>query len=132
MKFTLAISHNGLLKKLPNTNLFEVRESFEWYIDYNNKKGKIIVPVGLKTDFWSIPRFLWIFLNPTKYISFILHDYLYKTWLYTRKQSDIILLEALTVEWASKLERIFIYIWVRVFWWIFYKHFFKSVKDTKF
>ena len=35
---------NGLLKKIPNSDLFEVVEQFVWYIDYTNKKELIIIP----------------------------------------------------------------------------------------
>lgn len=122
MKFTLAIKHNWLLKKLPNSDYFEVRDEFNWWLDYDNKTHNIIIPKGFKSNFWSIPRLLRIFFNPTKYISYILHDYLYShPMLYTRKEADLILLEALNVEWASTLEKVLIYFWVRIWGWIFYK-----------
>jgi len=123
MKFTIAKTHNWLLKKIPNSSDFKVVEEFYWYIDYNIKEIKIIVPEGFKTNFGSIPRFLWIFFDKTKYISYILHDYLYsKNWdNVTRKWADLILLEALNVEWASFMERVSIYFWVRIGGFLFYK-----------
>jgi len=134
MKYTNAIKlwHNWLLKKIPNSNYWEVMEEFCWYINYNNKTKKIIVPVWFKTNFWSIPKPLRIFFNPTKYIWYILHDYLYsKEWKiiyfdkyylsYTRKESDLILLETLNLEKANILEKLCIYGWVRIWWFLFFK-----------
>lgn len=130
MKFTKAvkIKHNGLLKKIPNSDLFEVVEQFVWYIDYTNKKELIIIPKWFKTNFWSIPRLLRFFFNPVQYISYILHDYCYSKnsfitrWIYKReikrKEGDMILLESLNIEWAWTIEKLFIYIWVRRFWWL--------------
>ena len=125
MKFTLAIKlwHNWLVKKEPNTDYWIIKEEFWWYIDYADKKEKIVVPVWFRTNFWSIPRLLRIFFNPTKYISYLLHDLLYSkaNQLYTRKQSDKILLEALHVEWAGFIEKTLVYIWVRIGGFLFFK-----------
>ena len=133
MKFTQAVLHkNWLLKKIPRSNKWKVETEFVWFIDYNTKKEYVEIHKWFKTDFGSIPKFLqWIF-SPTKYLAYILHDYLYsKNWCikskvtisvnYTRKDADLILRKALKVEWASKIERLFIYLWVRLFWWIKYK-----------
>ena len=123
MKFTIAMLHNWLLQKIPNTNLWLVQESFVWYMDYQNKKQKIIIPKLFYTDFWSIPRLLRIFFNPTRYISYILHDWWYSKYntIYTRKEIDLMLLESLHVEWAWWLERTLVYIWVRLFGWLKFK-----------
>jgi len=123
MKFTVAMKQNWLLKKIPNTKYFEVRESFIWLLDYSNKKEKIIILKWFKTDFWTIPRLLRIFFNPTRYISYVLHDWGYSKYnvKYSRKQIDLMLLEALNVEWASMIEKSLVYLGVRMFWWIKYK-----------
>ena len=117
MKFTLAMKHNWLLRKVPNSKYWTVCEKFIWYIDYNNKKHPIIVPVWFETDFGSIPFPFKNIFNPTRYISYILHDklmYDVKEKKLTRKQADLILIEALSVEWASVIEKLFICIWVRI------------------
>jgi len=46
MKFTKAVTlkKNGLLKKLPNSDLFEVREEFIYYLDYSTKKEYVVIP----------------------------------------------------------------------------------------
>ena len=136
MKYTNAIKlgQNWLLKKLPNTNYFEVSQPFYWFIDYKTKKEMVSIVEWFRTNFWSIPKPLRIFFNPTKYISYILHDFLYSefwtiyetshAWIeikYTRKEADLILLETLHLEWANILERYLIYIWVRCCWSLFFK-----------
>ena len=136
MKYTKAIElwHNWLLRKLPNSKYWEVVEEFYWYVDYKDKIEKVIVPKGFKTNFGSIPAPLRIFFNPTDYIGYILHDYLYSSeWKivyngillynksYSRKDADLILLETLHLEWANLIERFTIYYWVRLWWALFYK-----------
>ena len=134
MKFTkvIKLKQNWLLKKIPNSDLFEVRQEFVWYLDYDNKKEYVVVPKWFRTNFWSIPRFLRFFFNPVDYVSYILHDYLYSknsficVWDYqgrqpTRKEVDYMLLEALNVEWAWTIEKALVYFWVRRFWFLFFK-----------
>ncbi|RKW24052.1 DUF1353 domain-containing protein [Candidatus Gracilibacteria bacterium] len=102
--------------KKSGTNDWLVMKPFVWFLDYNNRKGKIEVPLGFITDFGSIPQLLWIFFNPTKFVSYILHDYLYSNpGLLTRKECDIILIEALKIEGMGLLKRILIYLAVRLF-----------------
>lgn len=137
MRFTKAIElhKNWTLIKNIGTNLWTVQENFEWFLDYEKKDYKIIVRNGTQTNFGSIPRFLWVFFNPTKYVIYVCHDSLYSSpYVYTkdeeyvvickkltRLECDLILLEWLTLEWASKLERICIYLWVRLGGWLFFK-----------
>lgn len=147
MKFTqarLELIKNWGLKKIPWTKYWKINTEFVWYLDYKNKKQHIIVPKGFKTDFGSIPRWLWFIFNPTQYISYIKHDYLTNqkweiinddwtitTWKwkivdenweeipYTRWTADKILIEWLDVEWAWVLTKIWVYIWVSL-WTIWY------------
>jgi len=134
MKFTKAVTlkQNWLLKKLPNSDLFEVREEFIYYLDYSTKKEYVVIPRWFRTNFGSIPRLLRFFFNPVQYISYLLHDYWYSknaficVWDFrardfTRKEADMILLEALNVEWAWTIEKFCIYIWVRIFGWLNFK-----------
>ena len=136
MKFTQAVLHkNWLLQKIPRSNKWRVETEFVWFIDYKTKKEYVEIHKWFKTDFGSIPKILQGIFNPTRYISYILHDYLYSDfwhikkqeseWViylnYTRKDADKILREALKVEWASFIERWLIYIWVRIWWWKHYK-----------
>lgn len=137
MKYTKAIKlHKNwtLIKELGN-NLWTVDGSFVWYLCYMTKGYYIEVEHWFKTDFGSIPRPLWFFFDKTKYVSYILHDWLYSKpyiekkvssvsyqWvMITRKQCDDILIEWMYLEWASRVEIFFVYLWVRLFWWLFFK-----------
>lgn len=137
-KFTTAtkLNQEGSLIKKSNTNLWIVKEPFEWQVEYNDDRyGKIIVPEGFETDFGSIPQALWWMFNPTKYVAYILHDYIYEmygqipttlfdtpaTLDYTRKQADYVLLEALKAEKCPFIKRWLIYFGVRIWGWMAWK-----------
>lgn len=128
MKFTKAIvrlKENWLLQKVENTNNFLVKSEFFWILDYKVENSEmIIIPKDFSTDFWSIPQFLWWLFNPTKYLAYILHDFLYsKEYIgkLNRKDADKILKEALKVEGMWRCWRWLVYLAVRLFWWQFYK-----------
>ena len=124
MKYTKAaelikLEKNWLLRKIPNSNCWEVMEYFSWIVNWKDKSGLIIVPKLFKTDFGSIPQIFWIFFNPTRYVAYILHDFLYSKkyyWKLSRKEADVILYQALKVEWMWFLKRYIIYFAVRTFW----------------
>ena len=124
MKYTKAvlILENWYLLKKSWTNDWLVMKPFVWFLDYENRTWKIQVPLGFRTDFGSIPQIFWIFFNPTRYVAYILHDYLY-SWMthYSRKEADIILYQALKVEWMWFLKRYIIYLAVRIFWRKFFR-----------
>lgn len=137
MKYSKAISlhKNWTLTKNIGSDLWTVESGFIWYLCYLKKEYYIEVEHGFKTDFGSIPRILWIFFDKTKYVSYILHDWLYnrpyvemKTWgnayrgkMITRKQCDLILIEWMYLEGANKLEIGLVYLGVRCFGWLFFQ-----------
>ncbi len=133
MKFTQAIlKKNWLLRKLPRSKNWIVNDTFIWYLDYDTKKEFVEIYKWFKTDFGSIPKILQSIFSPTKYLAYILHDFLYsKNWIikdinwkniaYTRKIADQILREAMKVEWASFLERWLVYLGVRLGGFLFFK-----------
>jgi len=126
IKFTSAVALNrhGTVLKKSGTRQWTVAQPFEWYLTYltlsNGKKwryDRITVGWGFETDFGSIPRVFWIFFNPTKWVAYILHDYLYEMrWVYidefgkikrvSRREADRILREALIVEARESLGEI--------------------------
>lgn len=143
--FTSAVRllRNWTLIKLSWTNLFELDRKFERLIDYENMKGKIKVKKWFKTDFWSIPKFLRWYFNPTQYLAYILHDNLYSR-LYEiyivdkneydiqRKFADDIMREALKVEGMKKVDRFLIWKWCRWFGGIYQQYlWYKEGKITK-
>jgi len=127
-KHAIALWHNWLVEKVIWTDNWIVRVPFVWYIDFTNKLWKIEISEGFVTNFWSIPRLFRIFINPTKYISYILHDHMWQPEVnISFKESNVILKEAMEVEWAGIIERNLVYIALQ--YTIFpYYHFVKCKK----
>lgn len=75
-------------------SIWKVHTAFR-YIYGSGPDDYIEVPVGFTTDFASVPRFLWpIFPPDGEYTqAAVMHDYLYRTHLRTRKEADFIFLE---------------------------------------
>ena len=146
LRYTEAINKkNWLLEKISFRD-FKVSTPFEWLLDYSSSSVYVEIKEWFITNFGSIPRLLRIFLDPTKYIAYILHDYLYSKdariliiyeneWdirEYSRKEADIILREAIKVEQRKYryykilspilfLERWAIYLGVRAWGFLYYK-----------
>lgn len=119
-KQAIKVKNNWLLQKKEWTEkTFVVRQTFSFELEYWNKMSTVIIPEWFITDFGTVPRLIWFLFSPTKYISYILHDFLYWIWL-DRKQADLALLDWLKGEWAWYIERILVYASVRCFWWINY------------
>ena len=85
LKFTDAQRKNRIWKlflEKETGSIWTVSTEFNFYLYYNEitgeKDGKIVIPQGFETDFGSIPQILWIFFNPTKYVAYVIHDYLYR------------------------------------------------------
>ena len=78
---------------------------------------KITVPKGAKTDFASIPRIFWPILPPVGRYSraAVVHDYLYRHGLFTRKDCDLVFLHAMGELNVAKWKRIIMYRAVRLF-----------------
>ena len=121
-KFTIASKNEGTLRKISGTNYWEVSEPFVWWLDYeDHSKWCIIVTKGFRTDLWSVPRILWSVFNPTEWLAFVLHDYLYSIKMIEweeieRKTADLIMREALVAEWCKNPELFCLYYWVRLGW----------------
>jgi len=106
-----------LLVKDLNDGFFEVTRDFRYYVGEENSVEYIDVPKGFITDFYSVPQ-IFQFLIPkagTGNQAAVLHDYLYTNHLYTRKRSDDIFLEAMSVLRVAKIKRFIIYSAVRIF-----------------
>lgn len=98
-------------------------ESFEYYrTDDASEIYK--VPRSFITDFASVPRLFWTFLPPTgtkksRYgKAAVLHDYLYDTsckYKMSRRQADLIFLEAMKAVKVSSFTRYLLYYCVRLF-----------------
>lgn len=140
MKYTTAakLNQEGSLVKKSWTNLWKVKEPFEWKIYYDKPReyNIIQVPEWFETDMGSIPQCFWWLFNPTKYVAYILHDFLYHkkgkietkygivthVFMFKRKRCDQILLEALKAEKCSFIKRWLIYLGVRIGGWVAWKN----------
>jgi hypothetical protein len=80
----------------------------------------ILVPIGFETDLGSIPRIFQSFIpkDGIAIFAYILHDYLYKTGLFTRAQTDRILDEAMKSLGASLVHRKAVLNGLRVGGWV--------------
>jgi len=80
--------------------------------------GRIEVPVGFQTDFASIPRIAWRYIDPEDpciaYPS-VIHDHLYSTQACSRETADQVLREAMQVAGARIDQRAVVYRMVRLF-----------------
>lgn len=107
-----------LLSPLGDGKTFILRKSFSYYLE-NDKKTIITVPAGFDSDGASVPRLFWVVIPRWGRYgkAAILHDYLYRTKKYSRKQCDDIMLEAMCVLNVPAWERRVIYHSLRFFGW---------------
>ena len=109
---------DDILVKSVGDTVWELLEDFEWH--------GIVVPAGFVTDFASIPRPLWSFINPVGRIkaAAIVHDYLYyKQGILvdrdlTRKECDKEFLKIMRVLKMMWIKRQSAYWALRWFGWI--------------
>lgn len=87
--------------------------------------GRIVVPTGFCTDFASIPRPAFAYIDPEDRVILypsVIHDYLYSMMgklpdgrTYTREQADQVLREAMELAGARIDQRFIVYHAVRLF-----------------
>jgi hypothetical protein len=94
------------------------------YYDPRSKQ-LIIIPIGFESDGASIPQFMWSIVGHPfqKNVrpAAILHDYLYRNKLFTRKRCDQIFYDAMRYETVSYFKAQSFYISVRNFGKLSYK-----------
>lgn len=105
-----------------NRQLYELTDELHYQSDI---LGLILVPAGLLTDFASIPRFAWRYIDPEDpaiLYPATVHDYLYNQngllptgQEYTRERADQVLREAMEVCRARADQRAVVYRMVRWF-----------------
>ena len=108
---------------------WSLEKEFDYHIGVKESDKIIHCPVGMITDFASIPRLFWNIMPPTGEYgkAAVIHDYLYQkqgnvcqVWqgqAFSRKECDEILLEAMGVLCVNWLTRRLIYSAVRTFGW---------------
>ena len=97
--------------------IFTIAEPFVYYVGNLNSNDKIEVEVGFKTDFASIPTLFHFILHPVGPYgkAAVLHDYLYSKGIRTKKEADLIFLEAMGVLKVPKHIRYIMYYAVKHF-----------------
>lgn len=138
MKITLI--KNWSFKKITWTKYFIITEAFLWLIEINWQKYISRVPKNFITDFWSIPAIFWFF-DKSKYVTYILHDFLYSfiweitsiRWIYKydRTTADDILMNWLKQEWMIDLWANIVRIWVEIWWEKHYKKKSEEISELK-
>jgi len=85
-----------------------------------NAGDAIDIDEGLETDLASTPRIVWNIYPPFGLYTgaAVVHDDLYTKGIFTRAQSDGILLEAMQTEGVSYITQHIIYAAVRMFGWV--------------
>lgn len=114
-----------VLKPVP-PNSWELVETLSYRTLVKSKTGSIIkCPAGTMTDLASIPRLLRPLIpqNDIHREAAVIHDYLYRNAglvRYTRKQADLVFLEAMKVSGVPRWKRSAMYRGVRVGGWLIY------------
>lgn len=100
--------------------LWRVERQFTYFVGSEDSEEFVIVPVGIITDFASVPRAFWIIFPPDgEYTqAAVLHDFLYRDQRYTRAKTDHIFLEAMGVLDVNWIKRRTMWLAVRSFGWI--------------
>ena len=101
---------------------YRLEESISYDVGFPNSGDRITVPVGFETDYASVPRAFWSIVAPrgAHEAAALIHDYLYKYNLRTRKEADRIYIEGLTVlnvpVWKCQLMHKAVRVWGWVPW----------------
>ena len=79
--------------------------------------ARLTVPLGFRTDFASVPRLPFAFwlTGDTAHAPAVVHDYLYRRHLFSRRISDTVFLEAMKAEGDPWWRRCLMYQAVRWF-----------------
>lgn len=102
------------------TNTFKLETELIYdYLPFGKiTSRRLVVPAGFITDFASIPRAIWAYLAPSDPVirdAAVIHDYLYSTKMFTRKECDEILFEAMLELGARRTQAYIVYLSVRLF-----------------
>lgn len=110
-----------------------VTESVLTYYTEIVKPQLISVPTDFVTDFGSIPRFIQPLIpkDGLALWAYILHDYLYRTGLFTRSECDYILEEAMKSLGVNWLQRKAVLNGLKIGGWVAWNKHRKGLKCTK-
>jgi hypothetical protein len=106
-----------IVSPLADGKSWYLRRSFGYAVGSKDSGDVVEVLEGFQTDFTSVPRPLW-WLFPTwgKYgNAAVIHDFMYSDQSRTRKESDLIFLEAMRVLNVGGIPRTLLYLAVKFF-----------------
>ena len=114
---------------------FTLYKGFTYHVGDLDSDIKIVVPEGFRSDFASLPRFLWSIIPPygKHGKAAFLHDFLYEAvrrQRFSRVIADALFLEAMGVLGVSRLRRYLMYAGVRLFGFISVSKYGKSMNPT--
>ena len=93
---------------------WEFCSDYTAFFKINDKEVSITIPEGFESDGGTIPRVFGYF-SDLAFRGYFVHDYIYTTNLYPRKEADKILKSCLEYEGVSFMDRNLIYLAVRLF-----------------
>ncbi len=109
-----------IVSPLPDGRRWRLKRPFEFIFLLDGERSSIMVHEDFITDFASIPRIFWAIIGGPwgKYgKAAVIHDYLYKYGLYTRKIDDRIFLLGMQILNTKDWREILIYYAVRIGAW---------------
>lgn len=110
----------SLYKDVFKPHRFEITQEIEVVLTNGEK---LIIPIGYKTDFASVPRTLWGIIQTSgrHNLATVIHDWLYDNRLYNRKFADKEMLYWLLISGCSKVKAYTMYYACRIGgkkWWV--------------
>jgi len=129
----VGFKEDTVLLSVPTSGDLRTTKSELTYFTKVVQEQLVLVPVGVKTDLGSIPTFLQVFFpkDGKAMFGYILHDYLYKTGMFTRGQSDDMLEEAMESLGVTWWRRKSVRGGLRVGGWVAWNRHRKGLKCTK-
>ena len=81
----------------------------------------VVAPIGFETDWASVPRFFWRIAAPLDAIEpAVIHDYLCRNRIGTRREADRIFLSAMRDYGVTRWRRVIMWAAVRLYGWTCY------------
>jgi len=112
-----------IVTPMPDGRRWKLVRSFTYHVGSKDSGRKVVVHRGFVTDFASVPRLLWWLISSWGRYgkAAVVHDYLYKYHVGTRREADGIFFEAMGVLNVRRWRKYPMYISVRLFGWFAWK-----------
>lgn len=102
---------------LPDGRRWRLAKGFTYHVGSKYSRDIIRVPAGFITDFASVPRIFWSLISSwgKHGKAAVVHDWLYRSGMRSRKKADEIFLEGMLVLGVNKIKAYIMYWAVRLF-----------------